>query len=235
MCIDNKITNAFRVLYTDMKVKVSQIRAARALLNWSQKDLAERSGISDISILNYENEKRTPHAGTIEKILRAFELEGIIFTRNGVELIEDHIEILEGEGCYLRLLDDIYERLKDARDKEFLVMFAVEKVSPPELDMRYRMMTQQGITYRKIISEDDSYIKGPLDWYRTMPAKYFSNVITIVYANRVAQSNGRGNRITIHEDELFAARERQIFSYLWSMGGQPAGSTAQDRYESGQI
>ena len=59
-----------------MKVRVNQIRAARALLGWSQKDLAERSDISEVSIVNLEKEKAVPHQSTVDKILNAFELAG---------------------------------------------------------------------------------------------------------------------------------------------------------------
>lgn len=208
----------------------SQIRAGRELLNMNQGDIASSLGMS-LSKISRSESGETKSGDTLLEIKQGLERMGVRFTQSGVEIVEDHIEVLEGEGCYLRLMDDIYNRLKNAEDKEFLVMFAVEKISPPELDMRYQLMRQQGITYRKIISEEDSYIKGPLEKYRTMPAQYFSNVITIVYGNRVAQASGSGSRITIHEDAPFAERERQIFSYLWNTGKQPVTTSAREKYE----
>jgi len=62
-----------------------QIRAARALLRWEQRDLAERSGISLPSIKRIET-----RAGTIETFERtemalrsAFEVAGIEFIEAG--------------------------------------------------------------------------------------------------------------------------------------------------------
>lgn len=76
------------------KVSIQQIRAARALLGWSQKDHAEHSGVSLPTI------KRLESAGgelgglksTSEKLLNALEAAGAMFIdENG-----------EGPGVRLR-------------------------------------------------------------------------------------------------------------------------------------
>ncbi len=51
-------------------------RAGRALLNWSLKDLAERSGVSFTTISQMEN-GRSPYLSTVAKIIAAFEAEGV--------------------------------------------------------------------------------------------------------------------------------------------------------------
>ncbi|MFD9993242.1 multiprotein-bridging factor 1 family protein [Mesorhizobium sp. NPDC059024] len=51
----------------------SQCRAARALLKWTQEDLAARSGTSAITIRNFENDRSVPQTGTrylLQKRLR---------------------------------------------------------------------------------------------------------------------------------------------------------------------
>lgn len=64
----------------------AQMRAARALLGWSQADLAERSGVSLPTIKRLEPGE-TPLAGqhqTIDAIRRALEMAGVIFvSENG--------------------------------------------------------------------------------------------------------------------------------------------------------
>jgi transcriptional regulator with XRE-family HTH domain len=58
-----------------------QIRAARMLLRWLQKDLAENSGISLPVVKRVETEPGEIRAlpSTIEAFQRAFENEGIMF------------------------------------------------------------------------------------------------------------------------------------------------------------
>lgn len=63
----------------------SQLRAARALLGWSQERLADASGVSLPTIKRLE-----PGAGivqtrvdTLERLRRALEAEGVSFTNGG--------------------------------------------------------------------------------------------------------------------------------------------------------
>jgi len=58
-----------------------QIRAARALLRWSGKDLAEKTGLGFSTLMRLEVLDGVPsaQAKTLEKIQRAFEEAGIQF------------------------------------------------------------------------------------------------------------------------------------------------------------
>jgi transcriptional regulator with XRE-family HTH domain len=54
-------------------------RAARAVLNWSMSDLAERASVAPTTIRDYENGSREPHRLTRDAIARVFWEEGIEF------------------------------------------------------------------------------------------------------------------------------------------------------------
>jgi transcriptional regulator with XRE-family HTH domain len=56
-----------------------QIRAARALLGWSQARLSSVTDISIHSIQKFENELTKPHTRTLSKMRRALESAGIEF------------------------------------------------------------------------------------------------------------------------------------------------------------
>lgn len=58
-----------------------QIRAARALLRWSGKDLAERTGLGFSTLMRLEVLEGVPsaQAKTLETIQKALEEEGIEF------------------------------------------------------------------------------------------------------------------------------------------------------------
>lgn len=65
----------------------SQLRAARALLDWSRAECAEKVGISPETVKNIEQEKFEPSAATLEKILKTFASFGVdFFTQHGVAL-----------------------------------------------------------------------------------------------------------------------------------------------------
>ena len=57
----------------------SQIRAARALLGWSQLDLADKSILSETAILKLETGGADSRSSTIMKVKNAFESSGIEF------------------------------------------------------------------------------------------------------------------------------------------------------------
>jgi DNA-binding XRE family transcriptional regulator len=59
----------------------AQIRAARGMLDWSRKDLAEHSGVSFASMMRIESFEGVPASNfkTLESIKLAFEKSGIEF------------------------------------------------------------------------------------------------------------------------------------------------------------
>lgn len=56
-----------------------QIRSARALLGWTQKDLAQKCGLSTGGINRLEKEVSDPRSSTLRVIQAALEQEGIVF------------------------------------------------------------------------------------------------------------------------------------------------------------
>lgn len=61
----------------------AQIRAARALIQWKQTDLAKASGISEISVKNIERGVTDARASTLVAIELAFNKQGVVFLSSG--------------------------------------------------------------------------------------------------------------------------------------------------------
>jgi predicted transcriptional regulator len=57
----------------------AQLRAARALLDWTRNDLKDASGISPETIKNIETGKFKPQKATIDKIINTFAERGVEF------------------------------------------------------------------------------------------------------------------------------------------------------------
>ena len=66
----------------------SQIRAGRALLDWSQQDLAKAAGVSLSTVRDYEKERRgeIEVVGGLRAIRRTLEDEGVVFLRSKDDL-----------------------------------------------------------------------------------------------------------------------------------------------------
>ncbi|WP_200957794.1 helix-turn-helix domain-containing protein [Mesorhizobium sp. Root157] len=56
-----------------------QCRAARALKDWTQSDLAKASGVSDLTIRNFERSKTTLQPATLQVLRTALEAAGVLF------------------------------------------------------------------------------------------------------------------------------------------------------------
>ncbi|MEM6780685.1 MAG: helix-turn-helix transcriptional regulator, partial [Pseudomonadota bacterium] len=91
----------------------AQCRAARALLDWSQPDLAKRCGMHVQTISAFENETGTPTRRTLTKITDTLEHGGIDFLPNeGVGKRKDNIIRYEGQSGFQSFMNDVYQTIK---------------------------------------------------------------------------------------------------------------------------
>jgi transcriptional regulator with XRE-family HTH domain len=75
-----------------MSFTPAQCRAARALLGWSQAELADASKVATKTIADFERGDRTPYDRTLADIREAFEIARIDFTNGdnpGVRVLGD--------------------------------------------------------------------------------------------------------------------------------------------------
>lgn len=56
-----------------------QSRAARGLLKWSQRKLADESGVGLSTVAEFENDKREPWSENLDAMRRALEAAGVEF------------------------------------------------------------------------------------------------------------------------------------------------------------
>ena len=56
-----------------------QCRAARALLGWSQQDLADRARVGIVTVRQLEAGVHEPRRATLEVVRRALETAGVVF------------------------------------------------------------------------------------------------------------------------------------------------------------
>lgn len=76
-------------------------RAARAILLWSQKDLADNASISRTTVVDFERGFRIPHKNNLAAMRVAFEAAGI-------EFIPEN-----GRGAGLRVIKDSGKSTKE--------------------------------------------------------------------------------------------------------------------------
>lgn len=73
-----------------MEMTPAQCRAARGLVNWSQAQLGERSGLGLKTIADFEREiRKRLHRRTLDAITAAFDAAGVEFINRGVRMRAD--------------------------------------------------------------------------------------------------------------------------------------------------
>jgi transcriptional regulator with XRE-family HTH domain len=90
-----------------------QIRAARGLLGWDAIELGKRSDLRRETIANIESGRTRASDGSLERILKAFDMAGVKFTENeGVGLKPEGIETFAGEDRFQAFADFVYGYLE---------------------------------------------------------------------------------------------------------------------------
>jgi transcriptional regulator with XRE-family HTH domain len=65
--------------YRCLMVTAAQCRAARALLDWSQQDLADKAAVGIVTVRQLEGGDTQPRRATLDVIRRALESAGVQF------------------------------------------------------------------------------------------------------------------------------------------------------------
>ncbi len=176
-----------------MGITTAQIRGARGILNWSQQDLAQRTGISATSIGAIENGQTTPRSNTLATIRKTFEDSGIEFIgKDGVRLRTGDVRIYTGKNGFMEFYDDIYQSLKEAEPSDVLVSNVDErkfvKILGEFAQIHVKRMIDIGtIRYKILIKEGDNYAPGSgYAEYRWIPKDLFASVPFYVYKEKLA-------------------------------------------------
>ncbi len=177
-----------------MSITTAQIRGARGILNWSQQDLAQRTGISATSIGAIENGQTTPRASTLETIRKTLENAGMEFLGlDGVRSRNSDVRVFTGQQGYLDFFNDVYETLNKTPglvrasniDERNFVKWHGEHGS--EHLKKMESLKAKKVTYKFLICEgDDFFPASDFAEYKWLPQSQFSTVPFYVYADKLA-------------------------------------------------
>lgn len=215
-----------------MTISPEQIRAARAILDWSREDLASATSLSPDTIRRIESDALQPRTSTLSAIKAAFERRDIQFLpNNGLARQDNTVTVLEGKSCLVRLYDDIYHALKDTGG-EVLVLCADDRSLEPEVMLAENRLRAAGIRMRQLIEAGNEMHVGPDNEYRTIPSAFFHHEMQVVYGTRVASCLSSKHKVVIINDGSWATMARKTFDLMWQ-NAQPVGTNNRNANHAG--
>jgi len=217
-----------------MSITTAQIRGARGILNWSQTELAQRTGISATSIGSIENGQSTPRANTMQTIQKAFEDAGLEFIgREGVRQKTGDVRVLKGRQGFWEFYQDVHDTLSkspgevlvsNVNEREFEKWLGPENVKTHVA----RMKDVNGVSYQIMVREEDHYYLATPDYaeYRWTPKEHFSSVPFYVYGKKLAiLLFDTEPTVIIIDYPAVAEAYRMQFSAIWSVAIMPPDYT----------
>lgn len=204
-------------------ISPEQIRAARALLNWKQSDLARESGLSLPSINNIERAIGSPRVDTLRAIAVTLENAGIEFIGNqGVcrrdEVFEFHK--YEGDDFVEKQNDDLFACMKSPDDEVLQCGLDDRKFieHAPDQVLRYDAYHKKtNFSQRILIAKGDMFFLAPPVHYRWITPELVGTVPYLVYKDRFVMLIWESKRTVIIRNQSVADAFRRQFNFLWGL------------------
>jgi transcriptional regulator with XRE-family HTH domain len=204
---------------------IDQIRAARALLNWSQADLATRADLSQTGIARIESGVNMPNSSTLDKIAAAFDGAGIEFIADrGVEKRRSDFKRYKGPAEFRAFFDDVYETAK-REGGEICLFNGVPALLHKWLGedwYKFHAERMQSIknkyTFKVIVKEGESKLIGSsFASYKSFPAGLFNEKTIYVYGSKIAFITFLENDVNVLqiEENDVATSFRILFNVAW--------------------
>ncbi|MGE4350633.1 MAG: helix-turn-helix domain-containing protein [Bdellovibrionales bacterium] len=206
---------------------ISQIKAARLLLNWKQSDLARISGMSLATIANLEQGKGMPRVETLRVVQMTFE-------KFGIEFIEDHgvdlrpekfdVKIWHGDQALVDLWADQDETLAKTGGGEILLSNLdhqyMYKRFKDKLEATVLRRPSLNMRLRGLVKEGDLVRIWPNEEFRAIPGKLFSGLTPVfMYGDKTAMVNYKDSlRIVLIQNKSITDNFRQQFEHFWKNG-----------------
>ena len=187
------------------------------LASWDARDLAQRVGMSRVSIEKTERGDSRPRQETVDKIVQAFSEVGIEFIgTRGVTKRDEAIQTVTGPDAWLRILTEICLDLKDKPGAEALFSFVDNSKSPPEVRDAHRRIREAGVKCRYLCRENPEYLDFPAEDYRAVPERHFWNNVQATWANKTAQAvDTTATNFVILTHPSMSEAARRAFAFMW--------------------
>lgn len=219
-------------------ITIRQIRAARSLIDMSQAELADLSGLSVTSLSAIERGAKKSRSQNLQAIQSVLEAKGVEFTDGqGVRLAEEVFTINVFPKTEAGVADyhkKLLAALKATQGQfcSFSAYDVYKEENLRKIQFRYfQKMIQFGLTERIILPKKNPEAYGPksVSQYRLLEDKYFGDLTIATFGHNFTLNLDK--RITMIENKSVAEAFKKQFEFYWALA-HPLPDTALRIYES---
>jgi transcriptional regulator with XRE-family HTH domain len=214
-----------------MILSPTQIRSARALMNWSQKHLSELTGLAQPTIMASEQDngenKRNMNERTIRRIYDAFEPHVEFLPDDGIKRKRQTVRDYKGREGFLEFIWDVHNTVKDQGG-----LVCVSNVDESDFeywlgdeDAKYTeaMSHIKDVMFNILIKHGDTnFSAGSYAEYRWVKEEHFSSAPFYVYGNKLAMILFKDDvRVYVIDNKDIADAQRAQFLLTWESADIP--------------
>jgi transcriptional regulator with XRE-family HTH domain len=178
----------------DVILTSDQLRAARALINVTQHDVAKRAGISRNALNNFERNQVVPRIETLKVLRQTMELYGVEFEgTNGVRKVTERFDIerYEGPDYMRRLIAEERHEIMEGRCRSIYIT-NIDNTRLDAEDLRNvagewkNFRKKNRIDERILVREDHLFFIQPKDDYRFLPPNVAGEIPSLIFGDILA-------------------------------------------------
>lgn len=208
-----------------MFVAPNQIRAARALLDWTVAELGDRVGVSPTTISAIETGRSAGSRDVLTAIIYAFQSAGVELTEDGgVRPRQNEIQIFRGSDGFRAFFDDVYKTAKTHDNPRISITSNNEKdyekwLGPAYDAMHMKRMADLKIPNLRVLMRDQDTYLPSINYceYRWVPAEQFADVSLYIYGDKVGfvEFTEHDVRVTVVDNQAVSDALRKMFDLAW--------------------
>lgn len=207
-------------------LRIKEFRAGAGL---TQESLAKKTGIPYTTLIKVESGAiKNPSIKVITSIARTLGVP--------VEALTDHegiVRTIEGKDSIAKILDDVYDTLKDSGGEVFISGIDERKFLEADkkaITSHIERLAKAGVKERLLAREGDSFFfAGSQSIYRWVPENLFNPTPIYVYGEKVAMIVwGSHQQVIIIQNPVLADAYRKQFLFIWEHAKIPPTKQVSD-------
>lgn len=209
-----------------MLVSPNQIKAGRALIDWSAEELAKRAGATKATISAIETGKSAGSVELLSRIVYALQAGGVEFTdAGGVQPRQSKIVTYRGHEGFKAFFDDVYEIAKTSENPDICITNVNEAQyehwlgSYEPIHVKRMAALAGSAKLRVLVRENDTHLTSTAYCeYRWVPKEDFADVSLYLYGDKSAliEFTERDVHVTLVENKAVTNSLRKMFELGWS-------------------